>query len=78
LIYHQKSMEKYVTYLDMKHASDMLVASREDLEKCKLKVADISDHTINLVYAQTASEMGIKPRNAFESLVREMKNVVHF
>ena len=59
-------MDKFVSYLDMKHASDMLVASREDLEKCKLKVQDISDHTINLIYAQTASEMGIKPRNAFE------------
>lgn len=71
-------MDKFVSYLDMKHASDMLVASREDLEKCKLKVADISDHTINLIYAQTAAEMGIKPRNAFEQLVREMKSVVHF
>jgi RecA/RadA recombinase len=31
-----------------------------------------------MVYAESASEFGIKPRNAFEILIKEMKNVVHF
>lgn len=71
-------MDKYISYLDMKHAADLLTATREDLEKCKLKVPDISDHTIGLIYAQTAASLGIRPRNAFEQLVKEMKSVVHF
>jgi hypothetical protein len=71
-------MEKFVNFLDMKNAADLLLATWEDLEKCKLKVSDISDHTINMVYAESASEFGIKPRNAFEILIKEMKNVVHF
>jgi predicted ATP-dependent serine protease len=71
-------MEKFVNFLDMKNAADLLLATREDLEKCKLKVSDISDHTINMVYAESAAEFGIKPRNAFEILIKEMKNIVHF
>ena len=71
-------MDKYVNFLDMKNAADLLLATWEDLEKCKLKVSDISDHTINMVYAESAAEFGIKPRNAFEILIKEMKNIVHF
>jgi RecA/RadA recombinase len=62
----------------MKNQAEMLLATREDLEKCKTKVHDISEHTINMIYAESAEKYGIKPRNGFESLVREMKNVVHF
>lgn len=40
-------MEKLVKLLDMKSSSDMLLATREDLEKCKTKDHDVSDHTIN-------------------------------
>ena len=31
-----------------------------------------------MVYAESASEFGIKPRNGFETLVKEMRNIVHF
>ena len=68
-------MDKYISYLDMKNEAELLLASREDLEKCKTKVHDISDHTINMIYADCAEKQGIKPRNAFELLVKEMKNV---
>jgi RecA/RadA recombinase len=71
-------MEKYISYLDMKNEAELLLASREDLEKCKTKVHDISDHTINMIYADCAEKVGIKPRNAFEQLVKEMKNIQHF
>jgi hypothetical protein len=33
--------------LDMKNQSEMLLATREDLEKCKTKDHDITDLTIN-------------------------------
>lgn len=62
----------------MKNQAEMLLATREDLEKCKTKVHDISEHTINMIYAESAEKFGIKPKNGFEQLVREMKNVVHF
>ena len=62
----------------MKNEAEMLLATREDLEKCKTKVHDISEHTINMIYAQSAEKVGIKPINAFEQLVKEMKSVVHF
>ena len=47
-------MDKFVNFLDMKNAVDLLLATLEDLEKCKLKVAHISDHTINTVYSESA------------------------
>ena len=59
-------MEKYINYLDMKNEAEMLLATREDLEKTKTKVHDISEHTINTIYADAALQVGIKPRNAFE------------
>ena len=71
-------MEKYINYLDMKNEAEMLLATREDLEKTKTKVHDISEHTINMIYADAAHQVGIKPRNAFEQLAQEMKNIVHF
>lgn len=30
-------MEQYINYLDMKNEAEMLLATREDLEKCKTK-----------------------------------------
>ena len=33
--------------LDMKNQTDMLLATREDLEKCKTKDHDITDLAIN-------------------------------
>jgi len=71
-------MDQFITYLDMKNSAEMLLATREDLEKCKTKLNDISEHTINMIYAESAEKFGIKPRNAFEQLVREMKNIEHF
>ena len=71
-------MEKFVNYLDMKNEAEMLLATREDLEKCKTKVNDISDHTINMIYAESAEKLGIKPKNAFDLLIKEMKNIEHF
>ena len=44
-------MEKLLESLDMKNISEFLLASREDLEKCKTKDRDISDHAINTIYA---------------------------
>lgn len=59
-------MEQYISYLDLKNEAELLLASREDLEKCKTKVHDISDHSINMIYADCALKAGVKPRNGFE------------
>lgn len=71
-------IEKLCESLDMKNASEMFLATREDLEKCKTKDHDISDHAINKIYAKAADLMGIQPRDAFECLMREMDEVKHF
>jgi len=47
-------MEKLYESLDMKNFSEMLLATREDLEKCKTKDHDISDHAINKIFAKAA------------------------
>jgi len=47
-------MDKLYETLDMKNFSEMLLATREDLEKCKTKDHDISDHAINKIYARAA------------------------
>ena len=59
----------------MKNQVEMLLASREDLEKCKTKDPNITDHTISQVYASAAIKAGIEPRNAYEELIREMNGV---
>lgn len=59
-------MDRLQKILDMKSLSDMLLATREDLEKCKTKDHDLSDHTINSTYAKAALEKGIKPIDAYE------------
>ncbi len=62
----------------MKNFSEMLLATREDLEKCKTKDRDISDHSINKIYAQAAIEVGIEPRDGFQELMRELDQITHF
>ena len=62
----------------MKTFADMLLATREDLEKCKTKDHDLSDHTINSTYAKAALEKGIRPVDAYEQLIRETSKISHF
>jgi hypothetical protein len=64
--------------LDMKNQAELLLATREDLEKCKTKDHDITDMSINKIYAKAALNYGIEPRNAFEDLMREMDQVKYF
>ena len=45
------TLDKLVRTLDMKSLSDMLLATKEDLEKCKTKDHDLTEHTINSCYA---------------------------
>lgn len=74
----KREIEKLQQSLDMKNLSEMLLATREELEKCKTKDHDISEHSINKIYAQTAINMGIMPMNAYELFMREMDGTVHF
>lgn len=59
-------MEELMKILGVSSISEMLLATTEDLEKCKSKDSDVSDHTINSVYARAAIEKGIRPMNAYE------------
>jgi hypothetical protein len=68
-------MAELVRMLDMNSQADMLLATREDILKCKIRDGDISDHTINHVYAQAAKNYGIQPKNAFQLLMYEMNRV---
>jgi hypothetical protein len=43
----------------MKNKAEMLLATREDIEKCKTKHPDITDHSINQFYAHEAIQAGI-------------------
>jgi len=44
-------MASLVKILDMSSQADMLLATREDLLKCRIRDSDISVHAINEVYA---------------------------
>lgn len=68
-------MSDLVRTLDMNSQADMLLATREDILKCKIRDSDISDHTINQVYEQAARNYGIMPQNAFHLLMHEMNRV---
>ena len=59
-------MEKCMKILDMKNIAEMLLASKEELEKCKTKDMDLSDYTINSTYAKAALEVGVRPVDAYE------------
>ena len=71
-------MEKLYESLDMKSVSELLLATREDLEKCKTKDHDVSDHSINKIYARAAILQGIEPKDAFQELMRELDGITHF
>jgi hypothetical protein len=62
----------------MRNKSELLLATREDLLKCKIRNSDVSEHTINQVYAQAAICTGLEPRNAYDDLMREMNQVIRF
>ena len=47
-------MEKLIRILDFQNEADLLLATKEDLQKCKIKDKDITEHTITSVYAQAA------------------------
>jgi hypothetical protein len=42
-----EEIKKLAKVLDMRNQGDMLLATREDLLKCKIRDSDISEHTIN-------------------------------
>jgi len=71
-------MQQLVKTLDMQNVADLLIASKEDLAKCKIKDNDISEHAINQVYTRVAHLHGVEPTNAFELLTRELNSVKHF
>lgn len=73
-------MDTLVQMLDMNNQADMLLATREDLQKSRFRSRsnDISVNAINHVYAQAALNYGLQPRNAYEMLTREMDGVMRF
>jgi len=73
-----QELAKVCKVLDMRNLSELLLASREDLHKCKIKDNDVTEHTMNQVYAEAALSHGIEPKNAFELLMTEMHSVIHF
>ena len=48
-------MDKLITNLDFQNEADLLTATKEDLQKCKIKDKDITEHTITSIYAQAAA-----------------------
>ena len=71
-------MDTLVKCLDMNNKADMLLATREDLQKSRFRSSrssDISGNAINQIYAEAALCYGLQPRSAFEMLNREMDGV---
>ena len=62
----------------MQSMADLLLASKEDLAKCKIKDTDISEHAINQVYTRAAHLHGVECISAYELLTKEMNAVKHF
>ena len=71
-------MEKLIVTLDFQNEADLLTATKEDLQKCKIKDKDITEHTITSIFAQAALLKGIEPRNCFDELMTEMRDLKHF
>lgn len=61
--------------LDFKSKAQMLMATREDLEKCKTKNPELSDHAINELYAKFAENMGFAPENCWEEVLSGLENI---
>ena len=75
---HGQTMKDLVRTLDMNNQADMLLATREDIQKCKIRDNDISDNTIHQVYTQASMNYGIQPQNGFQLLMHEKSRVQHF
>lgn len=59
------TMEMLQRTLDMNSFSDMLLATREDLEKSRSKNPELSESTFTHIYAQASLLKGIEPINAY-------------
>jgi predicted ATP-dependent serine protease len=64
--------------LDMKSKAELLLAAREDLEKCKTKNSSISDHSLNTIYSNLAQSEGFVPVHSYDVLISEMNKIKHF
>lgn len=64
--------------LDMKSKAQLLLATREDLEKCKTKNSELSDHTINELYEQYAESLGFTFENWWDEAINNISNVKKF
>jgi len=71
-------LEDLVRQLDFKNKAEMLLASREELEKCKTKNTDISEQSINQIYAQAAILQGVAPKTAYDEVVAQIASVKYF
>jgi RecA/RadA recombinase len=71
-------MDKLIRTLDFQNEADLLLATKEDLQKCKIKDKDITEHTITSVYAQAAILRQVEPKNCFEELYNEINKLRHF
>jgi hypothetical protein len=69
---HNEELHRLVKVLDMQNVSDLLLASKEDLAKCKIKDPDVTEFAINQVYTRAAQLNGVESTNAYELLTREM------
>lgn len=64
--------------LDFKTKAQLLTATRDELEKCKTKNPEISDHSINQLYAQYAENMGFKIDNCWEEVLSGIEHIKKF
>jgi len=73
-----ESTAEILKKLDFKSKAQFLTATREDLEKCKTKNHDVSDHTINELYAQYAQNVGFKIENWWEEVLSGIEKIKKF
>ena len=70
-----ESETEILQVLDMKSKAQLLMATREDLEKCKSKNSELSDAKINELYSKYAESIGFSIQNWWEEVISGIENI---
>ena len=73
-----ESETEILQILDMKSKAQLLMATREDLEKCKSKNSELSDYRINELYSKYAESIGFKIQNWWDEVISGIDNIKKF
>ena len=74
----KEAQKKIFKALDFNSKAKLLMATREDLDKCKSKNTDLSDFVINDLYGEYAESIGFKMENCWNEVLQGIDKIKRY